>query len=68
MSARYYLGITVISVRVVSFKVEEELLDILEEYARKKKISKSELIRRALRNYIREHEEKPYITRRVKVY
>ncbi len=68
MSTWYYLGITVIPVRVVSFKVEEELLDILEEYARKKKISKSELIRRALRNYIREHEEKPYITRRVKVY
>ena len=54
--------------KVVSFKVEEELLDIIEGYARKKKISKSELIRRALRNYIREHGEKPYITRRVKVY
>ena len=54
--------------RVVSFKVEEELLDIIEEYARKRRISKSELIRRALRDYIRGHGEKPYITRRVKVY
>ena len=54
--------------RVVSFKVEEELLDILEQYAERKRISKSELIRRALRNYIREHEEKPYITRRVRVF
>ncbi|MCE4618640.1 MAG: ribbon-helix-helix protein, CopG family [Desulfurococcales archaeon] len=54
--------------RVVSFKVEEDLLEILEEYARKKKISKSELIRRALRNFINETEEKPYITRRVRVY
>jgi len=54
--------------RVISFKITEEMLDIIEEYARKKRISKSELIRRALRNYIREHEEKPYITRRVKVY
>ena len=53
---------------MVSFKVEEELLDIIEQYAVRKRISKSELIRRALRNYIRENEEKPYITRRVKVY
>ncbi len=57
-----------ITMRVVSFKVEEELLDIIEQYAVRKRISKSELIRRALRNYIRENEEKPYITRRVKVY
>ena len=54
--------------RVVSFKVEEELLDILEQYAERKRISKSELIRRALRSYIRENEERPYITRRVRVY
>lgn len=54
--------------RVVSFKVEEDLLEILEEYARKKKISKSELIRRALRNFINENEERPYITRRIRVY
>lgn len=56
--------------RVVSFKVEEELLDIIEQYALKKRVSKSELIRRALRNYVVElrHGDKPYITRRVKVY
>ena len=54
--------------RVVSFKVEEELLDIIEEYARKKRISKSELIRRALRSYISNSHYKPYITRRVRVY
>ena len=57
-----------IGVKVVSFKVEEELLDIIEKYAGKKRISRSELIRRALRDYIRGHGEKPYITRRVKVY
>ena len=58
------------AVRVVSFKVEEELLDIIEQYALKKRVSKSELIRRALRNYVIElrHGDKPYITRRVKVY
>ncbi|MCE4600250.1 MAG: ribbon-helix-helix protein, CopG family [Desulfurococcales archaeon] len=54
--------------RVVSFKVEEDLLEVLEEYARRKRISKSELIRRALRNFISETEERPYITRRVRVY
>ena len=56
--------------KVVSFKVEEELLDIIEQYALKKRVSKSELIRRALRNYVAElrHGDKPYITRRVKVY
>lgn len=54
--------------RVISFKVEEEFYDILEDYARRLRISKSELIRRALRNYFTEHEAKPYITRRVKVY
>lgn len=54
--------------RVVSFKVEEDLLELLEEYARKKKISKSELIRRALRNFINDSEERPYITKRIRVY
>ncbi len=54
--------------RVVSFKVDEDLLELLEEFARKKKISKSELIRRALRNYIRDSSERPYITKRVRVY
>ena len=54
--------------RVVSFKVEEDLYEILEEYAWKKKLSKSELIRRALRDYIHQSEEKPYITRRLRVY
>lgn len=56
------------SMRVVSFKVEEDLLELLEEYARKKKISKSELIRRALRNFINDSEERPYITKRIRVY
>ena len=55
--------------KVISLKVEEELDDKLEEIAGRQKISKSELIRRALRNYIIEHSgNKVYITRRVKVY
>lgn len=54
--------------RITSFKVEEDLLELLERYARKKKLSKSEVIRRALRNYLNEHSERPYITKRIKVY
>ena len=54
--------------RVVSFKVEEDLLEVLEEYARRKRVSKSELIRRALREYISMQQPKFYITRRIKVF
>jgi len=55
-------------VRVVSFKIEEELLDMLEEIARKKRVAKSEIIRRALRQYIMKQDEKPFVTRRMKIY
>lgn len=54
--------------RVVSFKIDEDLLEILEEHSRKKKLSKSEVIRRAIRQYLQETVEKPYITRRIKVF
>ena len=54
--------------RVVSFKVDEILLEQLEEYARRKRVTKSELIRRAIREYLREIEERPYIGPRVRVY
>ena len=54
--------------RVVSFKLEENLYEILQEQAWKRKLTKSELIRRALRQYIQQSEEKPYITRRLRVY
>ena len=55
--------------RVVSFKITEDLLEMLEEYARKKGMSKSEVIRRALEAYIREKPQiKPYIGKRIKVY
>ncbi|MCE4611677.1 MAG: DUF6290 family protein [Desulfurococcales archaeon] len=55
--------------RVVSFKITDDLLEMLEEYARKKGMSKSEVIRRALEAYIREKPQiKPYIGKRIKVY
>lgn len=54
--------------RVVSFKLDEDLLEILESLAKKKHLTKSEIIRRALRNYINESQDRPYITRRIRVY
>lgn len=38
--------------KVVSFKAEDELLEALDEIARRKKVAKSEIIRRALKKYI----------------
>ena len=56
--------------RVMSFKMDEELAEIIENYAAARGISKSELIRRAVREYIasRRGNDRPYITRRVKVF
>ena len=54
--------------RVVSFKLDEDLYEILQEQAWRRKLTKSELIRRALRNFLAETEERPYITRRIRVY
>ncbi|MCE4625047.1 MAG: ribbon-helix-helix protein, CopG family [Desulfurococcales archaeon] len=55
--------------RVVSFKVDEDLLEMLEELARRKRTSKSELIRAALRAYIMDTAEKrPVITKRIRIY
>lgn len=54
--------------RVVSFKIEEDLLAMLEEYARKRNITKSEIIRRALKQYMAKQEDKPFITKRMKIY
>ena len=59
-----------IMMRVVSFKVDDELLTVLEEIARRKNITKSEVIRRALRRYIDEldRDKKPFVTRRMIVF
>lgn len=46
---------------VVSFKVEQELLDVVEAEARRMGISKSELLRRAVGWYIRYY-LKPAVT------
>ena len=38
--------------RVTSFKIEDDLLGLLEEYARKRGLPKSEVIRRALKELL----------------
>jgi metal-responsive CopG/Arc/MetJ family transcriptional regulator len=55
------------SVKVVSFKIEEELLELLEEYSKKRNTTKSEIIRRALRNYIMRDSRSPFETKRIKI-
>ncbi|MCE4604507.1 MAG: DUF6290 family protein [Aeropyrum sp.] len=55
--------------RVVSFKIEEDLLELLEEYARKKNTTKSEIIRRALERYLKEKPDvRPYVGKVLKIY
>ena len=53
--------------KVVSFKVRESFANLIEYYANKMKMTKSEFIRRAIREYIERHGCRTYITRRVKV-
>jgi metal-responsive CopG/Arc/MetJ family transcriptional regulator len=56
--------------RVVSFKVEEDLLDLMERVARRKGITKSELIRQAVKKYLLDNEEERRViaTRKIKIY
>ncbi len=56
--------------RVVSFKVEEDLLDLMERVARRKGITKSELIRLAVKKYLYDNEEERRViaTRKIKIY
>jgi hypothetical protein len=48
---------------VVSFKIEADLLAELDEVARRRNMSRSEVIRRAIKNYM-----KPSITPRITIY
>ncbi len=54
--------------RVISFKADEDLVIALEELARRKGIPKSEIIRRAIKQYLQQGQEKPFMTRRIRVY
>ena len=55
--------------RAVSFKIEEELLEMLEEYARKRGLTKSEAIRRAIKELVMKAPDlNVYRSRRWKIY
>lgn len=58
------------TLRVVSFKIEVDLLDLLDRVARDKGISRSELIREALVRYLYNNEDrvKVIVTRKMKIY
>ena len=53
--------------RVVTFKVPEELLSRVDEFANSKNMVRSEVIRRALKAYL-EREARKIITRRLRIY
>ena len=55
--------------RTVCFKLEDELLEKLEAYARKRGLTRSEVIRRALEKYIEGRPEvKRIATKRIRIY
>jgi len=55
--------------KVISFKVDEDLLEQLEAVARQKNMSKSEIIRAAIRRYLyNENPRRPFVTKRIKIY
>ena len=43
------------SLRVVTFKIEESLLESVDKYAKDMRMTRSEVIREALREYLRNH-------------
>ena len=53
--------------RVVTFKLEEELLAKIDEFATSKNMVRSEVIRRALKSYL-ERETRKIITKRLIIY
>ncbi len=56
-----------INVKVVTFKIEEELLDKIDQFALEKNMTRSEVIRRALKTYL-ERETRKIVTRRLRIY
>ncbi|MCE4606646.1 MAG: ribbon-helix-helix protein, CopG family [Desulfurococcales archaeon] len=53
--------------KVVTFKIEEELLRRLDQFAASKNMVRSEVIRRALKTYL-EREARKIITKRLVIY
>lgn len=54
--------------KVLSFKLEDDLLELLEEYSKRRNLPKSEVIRRALRAYIGSDRDRPYVGKYLKIY
>lgn len=53
---------------VMTFKLPRSLAEVLAEYAEKHNMYRSEVIRRALMNYLYVHMCKPYVTRRLRIW
>jgi len=53
---------------VISLKVDKELNDLIENYARLMGKTKSEIIRLALYQYFKQNKKIPFETKRIKIY
>jgi len=53
---------------VISLKVEKELNDLIEQYAKTTGKTKSEIIRLALYQYLKANKKVPFETKRIKIY
>jgi len=58
----------VIFMLVISFKAEKELNDLIEQYAKTTGKTKSEIIRLALYQYLKQNKKIPFQTKRIKIY
>ncbi len=54
--------------KIVTFKVDDDINRELEIYAKKKNMTKSEIIRRALEIYLNNNKKRPFKTKRIKIY
>jgi len=53
---------------VISLKVDKELNDLIENYAKQTGKTKSEIIRLALYQYLKANKRIPFETKRIKIY
>ena len=53
---------------VISFKIDKELNDLIEQYAKISGKTKSEIIRLALYQYLKANKKIPFQTKRIKIY
>jgi len=58
----------VVKMIVISLKVDKELNDLIEQYAKVSGKTKSEIIRLALYQYLKANKKIPFETKRIKIY